>query len=311
MLDMMIRNNALLARATTAAIIVWISWLLASGVLFYLEFGSTGTLAEAGARNSTHLPTQPKPHVELSLLNLFGQTLTESASTPVIDAPATRLNLELLGIFKAEEKTQSAAIIARKGAEGEIFHPGDTLPGNAELFDVLNDHVLIKRAGNMEKLLFDDNAYRSIPLATPDDTEADTPASSFLNPSMGAPSAGRMDSGIDTGNTDAIDSSTGESLLDDLKERLALNPDAVLSEFGVNAVAEDAASGYEIQSDAAGTLLQRSGLKEGDIILSVNGQPVGQVSSDLALLEQARKARRLRIEVQRGERKFFITVPVN
>ena len=46
------------------------------------------------------------------------------------------------------------------------------------------------------------------------------------------------------------------------------------------------------------------------MILSVNGTPVGDVRSDSALIDQAMEQRRVRVEIQRDDRRFFLTVPI-
>ena len=48
----------------------------------------------------------------------------------------------------------------------------------------------------------------------------------------------------------------------------------------------------------------------GDRILSLNGQTLDNGLSEKDIARQAMSAGRLRVEVARGERKFFLTVPV-
>ena len=48
----------------------------------------------------------------------------------------------------------------------------------------------------------------------------------------------------------------------------------------------------------------------GDVILSVNGQPVGNMSNDQALIDQVMAQKRVRVGVQRKQRKFYLTVPI-
>ena len=48
----------------------------------------------------------------------------------------------------------------------------------------------------------------------------------------------------------------------------------------------------------------------GDRILSINGQTLDNGLSEKDIARQAMSAGRLRVEVARGERKFFLTVPV-
>lgn len=315
LLDLFHLYGQRLARFFIIVLILAMSWSLASSLLFFLQHSGEGKLvvgpgAGAGAAASAQNNVNPG-QVELSLLNLFGSLGASDSDRQTVLAPTTRLNLVLQGIFMSDNKEESAAIIAEKNKEGTLYYLGDTLPGNAELYDVLDDYVLIKRSGNIEKLVFDDNSYRSVS-AIGNNPAIDTlpsPSSASRRNSRGQPS-GIIAPGDDHNQINNR-AEEKESQLAEYRKRYESDPASVMNEFGVGLVEEGSAKGYKIESDAAGSMLKRSGLKEGDIILSVNGKPLGVHSSDLALLDQAQKARRLRIEVQRGSRKFFITVPIN
>jgi len=48
-------------------------------------------------------------------------------------------------------------------------------------------------------------------------------------------------------------------------------------------------------------------LQPGDVILSVNGRPVGDLSQDRLEVDNVLAQGSARIEVQRGTRRFFVT----
>ncbi|EPK2779245.1 PDZ domain-containing protein, partial [Acinetobacter baumannii] len=48
------------------------------------------------------------------------------------------------------------------------------------------------------------------------------------------------------------------------------------------------------------------GLRPGDRIVSLNGQTVGQGQTDVQLLEQARRAGQVKIEIKRGDQVMTI-----
>ena len=75
-------------------------------------------------------------------------------------------------------------------------------------------------------------------------------------------------------------------------------------------VEEDEAKGYQLGNSTSNPLLQQTGLQPGDVILTVNGKPVGVAMNDSALVEQALEEKVVRVEVQRDSRKFFLTVPI-
>ena len=75
-------------------------------------------------------------------------------------------------------------------------------------------------------------------------------------------------------------------------------------------VVDGEAQGYRIGNEVANDVLTRAGLMRGDVILSVNGQPVGNMSNDQALIDQVMTQKRVRVGVQRKQRKFYLTVPI-
>jgi general secretion pathway protein C len=52
-------------------------------------------------------------------------------------------------------------------------------------------------------------------------------------------------------------------------------------------------------------------LQPGDIILSVNGQAVGDIRQDQKQIDNLLAQGSARLEVQRGNRRFFITASLN
>ena len=100
------------------------------------------------------------------------------------------------------------------------------------------------------------------------------------------------------------------NFVNEYRDRLESDPAGLLSELGVSAVSEGEASGYRISDELPSQKMLQAGLQEGDMILSVNGTPVGDVRSDSALIDQAMEQRRVRVEIQRDDRRFFLTVPI-
>ncbi|MDZ7669180.1 MAG: PDZ domain-containing protein [Gammaproteobacteria bacterium] len=80
-----------------------------------------------------------------------------------------------------------------------------------------------------------------------------------------------------------------------------------MEELGVSAVSEGAAEGYRIGDLAQSPYLSQTGLQPGDVILSVNGRPVGDLDQDRLELANVLAEGSARLEVQRGTRRFFVT----
>lgn len=68
------------------------------------------------------------------------------------DLPATNLQLSLQGVLTMTDPARSTAIIAQPGKQGEVYQPGDVLPGGAVLDKVMIDRVIIRNRGKLESL---------------------------------------------------------------------------------------------------------------------------------------------------------------
>jgi general secretion pathway protein C len=195
----------------------------------------------------------------------------------------------LNGVFVAEVPEDSAAIIAQKGRGGLLYTIGETVPGNAVLDEVYRDHVVLRRGNTRETLTFPEVTGIS---ATPSnivvrDTAANAGAQSARPQADGVPSA--------------------REFVENYRERLQADPQSTLTELGVEAVSGDGAQGYRLGNLAQSPYLSQTGLQSGDVILSVNGRPVGNMSQDQLELDNILAQGSARLEVQRGSRRFFVT----
>ena len=291
------------------------SLIIAKTVLFFVE-GSVDNQITPG--QSTTQPNQTADRPEnygLGQLNLFG-SVEEKVAPVVVDAPKTSLNLELQGIFTNNDPSLSSAIVAQKGKSGELFKIGDQLPGNAILNAVLDDHILLKRGSRIEKLAFPDSSLSQLSPSSPRSTNS-SGRNSNTQPSNSARLQQVRDRISKRAEEIARNRSSSKSGGADLRkeisayqERLDSDPQGVLDELGIVAVSENDSKGYQLDSQISETFLRQAGLRKGDVILSVNSRPVGNISNDKALISQAIAAKRVRVEVQRDSRRFFITVPI-
>jgi len=294
------------ATATSILLIVLMSLTIAHTVLFFMETMSHPALILDSTPASSSAITQPTFRV--SSLELFGRLEVADTLPRAIDAPETKLNLELQGIFIAQDVKLSTAIVAQKNKTGELFAIGDRLPGNVTLAAVFEDHVLIRRGTRMEKLLFSDSTFQFVS----DKGPANTP------PRTGGGISDTTRSHVGSAKNDIRDTngannkSTNTSPINALtqyQEKLRSDLQATLSKAGITPVSTAESNGYKVGANAQGAIKQ-AGLQPGDVILSINDKPVGIASNDSALMAQVMASSRVRVEVRRGARRFFLTVPV-
>ena len=110
-------------------------------------------------------PKQIIPIAEVASLNIFGEYKPEpeEVAAPVLEnLPETTLQLTLQGAFTHSERTKSSAIITsmeshsnNQDSSGEHYYfVNDVLPGNALLYAVNKDSVVLKRGDIYETLHF-------------------------------------------------------------------------------------------------------------------------------------------------------------
>jgi general secretion pathway protein C len=218
----------------------------------------------------------------LLTISLFGK---EGVSAPTqqlmerVEAPKTRLQLQLKGVFISERDSESSAIVSEKGKTGEYFKVGDKLPGNAELVAVYSDRVLLKRNGRLETLSFDGGSK-----------------SNNLIAKVKSASKGRQ-------------VNSPEQFVSVAEKRIAENPTTALASVGLKPVSEGKADGYVY--DGKNPMLARMNLKPGDVVRSVNGFPLGDINKDKALLKQLYEQGSLEVEVERNGTSFYINYPLH
>ncbi|GBE08825.1 putative type II secretion protein GspC [bacterium BMS3Bbin11] len=84
---------------------------------------------------------------------LFGRLLLDTQPVVLTQAPATKLNLKLIGVIAASEDGVSKVIIQIGNSNVDVYSVGDTLPkGNATIEKIEATQVLLRRNGKLESL---------------------------------------------------------------------------------------------------------------------------------------------------------------
>ena len=272
--------------AVVLLLVIWLARVVADTALLWLA-GPAETpepddalprLQAEGAVERVSLDT-----ARVAEWDLFGEYEPEEAEeVAIVDAPDTTLQLELLGLFRHSDPERARAIIADRGGDAELYHPGDSLPGGATLEQIHVDRVILRHRGELEALRFE------VP-------ELDG----------GVESSPRRETTADNGAREADGGELAEGLSGDVREQR----ETIIRELSLQPVEEGAASGYRITDQAPREILAQVGLRPGDQILSVNGHRLGDEESDVAALEEVMQSGSGTIEVQRGSRTFTVSYP--
>lgn len=111
---------------------------------------------------------------DLSKLHLFGLF-----SDDFDDLPETQLQLTLqgTGVSPTDPKLSSAIISSPESSDAQIFHIGDSVPGDAMIKDILFDRIVIDNNGELQKLSM------KVPQLHNNPASSGLPADSGLSPS--------------------------------------------------------------------------------------------------------------------------------
>lgn len=291
------------------ALALWLSWWAAD--TFWLMYsGPQDAPMQSPLPVVSAAPTQQSSGLSAERIrswSLFGA----AGAAPVVvsaaeSAPDTRLRLELLGLFQSPDNSQAGAIIAEQGKEGDLYRVGAKVPGNATLEEILSDRVILLRAGQREALR----------LKEPELVGMVDGASSSAS---GAGSDGRA-TRVDRRNvsvrppvTQQMAPANAQSMTDssgvdpaDMEGDLSVQRNIIIQQLGL---APADGEGYRIGPGAPADLLQQVGLRQGDILVSVNGNVLGNEGSDIAALQEFRNTGAATIVVQRGAQRFTVNYP--
>lgn len=213
-------------------------------------------------------------------------------------APDTRLSLQLLGTFSVHDEKLAGAIIAERGRDGELYRIGAAIPGGATLERVNADHVLLRYRGQLEALRFEQLAGAAV---SPVDTVAKAGSSTL----GGFRSVRDRVSGSAATTSQPADA---RQLLGRLESELKSNPEGALEELGLQPSASGV--GYQVGTGTPAEAMRNLGLRPGDIILSVNGNALGDVRRDAQLVDEVRASGEARVEIKRGSQTFTVNYPL-
>ena len=260
-----------------------IAYVIANTILMMVGGGADSSRAvqspAALTAESRALPPAPTL-AALTKRDLFGHTNATNLSRSSAPAVPTRLPLTLEAVFVSSAPEESSAIISERGKRGKLYSPGDQLPGNARLYKVEATQVILERAGAREALAFKSKFQ----------AKASSTAQSARSAAAQAAPTG-----------------TTAPLLQQLGTELAQDPDATLERLGVS---RNGGGGYRIGNVADNAYLTQSGLQAGDVVLSINGRPLGDINVDRMALTNLANSGSVSVELLRNGQTLTITTRI-
>ena len=219
---------------------------------------------------------------KLQALHLFGKQKEAPIvqATPVeTDAPETTLNLTLTGVVSSSDVESGAAIILHQGTQ-MTYGVGEKIDGtNATLRQVLADRVIIRNGVRDETLMLDGVDFKS-------------PARPAQQTARSAPAT--------TGRKATTTAKTVSAEAVAAGEALRAQPENFTDYIAISPMNQDGALvGYQVKPGRDPALFEAAGLKNGDIVVQINGMDLTDPQQAMDAMSEMRSAQSIELTVMR------------
>ena len=196
--------------------------------------------------------------------NIFGSS-TNSAPVKSAPKPVTPLKLRLVGTQVPSSGRPYAIVEDTKKKTQDVFELNEMIFEQAKLVAVEAESIQIERNGKIEMLLMEDGPK--------------------------APGSGI------SSNSDQTEFTVAES---ELSDALANLPRLLSQARAVPYFRDGKSIGMRLFAVRRGSLYEKLGLKNGDIVLSVNQNSLNDPTQALKLFEELKTQRSINVELERG-----------
>lgn len=234
---------------------------------------SDASLAMTAASEKNQKKSKKRDYDSLGRSNLFGSLAVQAPVKTVEPVkPVIKNPLNLIGTFLVDGEAATAIIEDPKKKVQEVFAVGEMVFDEAKLVEIRSDRVIVDRSGAREELVLDE-----------------------ASPAGGSSSAsGEFKDGV------AFISDTEvhvqEAELDKALENLPL----LLTQARAVPYFKDGKSvGLRLFAVKQGSLFERLGFKNGDILKAINGSPMGDLSQAIKLFETLKQERTINVQLER------------
>ncbi len=210
------------------------------------------------------------------------------ASDATAVGPATNNSgIRLKGVFAVDGKALSAAIVNIGGRDMSV-RVGESISDGVKLVDVRPTEIVVSRSGVRQTIPLDHMSAANSAAANSSNANKGTTQASF-----------RLNVAQPSKNAYSLSRSELNNVLQD--------PNQI--NFLGNIVA--AAGGVQVKDAPTGSLAQKLGLQPGDIIATVNGQPVTGPGDLARFYGQFGSTNSIRAEIRRGGAPTLLTYSIN
>lgn len=293
------RANRVAARVATLIALAALAWILAGLWWRWMGHGVTVaappvTVASPGVSPARQAPPRLSAVVDRPL---FGAPQDAAAAPVAIDAPDTRLRVELTGI--AAIGAGGAAFVRVEGRPERLVRPGDALGvGNARVLAIEADRLIIDREGRTEQVRLprlDGRPGAPVPQGA---SGARLGAGSGIGVTADPVAVGGADDGGLGPDEPVIE-----------RERWLSNPEALAQAVQLRPVTRDGQFvGVALRPTRNQREFAAAGLRPGDIVTAIEGMPVATIVDPEALLAQYASATQIRLSIERDGSPLDLTI---
>lgn len=269
-------NLSRLANAATLLVVVALAFQVAWWSWHFLAPQPTAAASEVA------------PPIDRNLArSLFGEVgvVATAGSSTTSNASGIRLK----GVFAVDGKTLSAAVVNSGGRDASV-RVGEAIADGIKLVEVAASHIVISRNGIREKIELDRMSAANTASGT----------SSTAAGKAAALSTFRLNVASTVKNAYSLSRSELNNVLQDPNQINFLGN-----------IAAGANGGVQVRDAPSGSLAQKLGLQPGDIISSINGQPVTGPGDLARFYGQFGSTNSIRAEVRRGGAPMLLTYAIN
>ena len=205
----------------------------------------------------------PPSYSEITNSNVFGTSVGNSTPTPTA-TPASNSTLKLIAVNEASNGVKLAIIEDSKGQTQDVFSISESVFGAGKLIEISPESVKIDRGGTIELLAL---------------------AESSSTGGGGSPEANQTDFSVAD---------------EEITSALANLPQLLSQARAVPYFRNGTSIGMRLFAIKPESLYEKLGLKNGDIILSVNENSLSDPAQALKLFEQLKTERAINVKLERN-----------
>jgi len=273
----------------TAMALVWFCYELAGLSWSWIAPSNTLVLAPLSKSPSSAITVNQQSYnlQDVVQYHLFGKQKREVSppvqSRAVVNAPKTRLNLTLRGLFSAENG--SFALISVGKAEEQVYQVGMMINPSTKIDAIHTDSVVLDRGGKLEVLYLEDEGR---PANNAANNRRTKPQSVARATKFSAQASAVGEGGTKFGKH---------------RERLLKNPQEAMRIAKIQPIMKQGKMlGYQVNPGGDPKLFNELGFKAGDLVKEVNGVAVDDPAKIGDLMTLLTSAKQLSVTIERSGR---------